>query len=136
MAQISPKIWFGDVIVDSSEASLHVGSAAVLYGLSVYTVFPIVFGVRGVSIFRLAEHIERLQKSAKLIGIEVPEICRDQARFLDMVRELIKANETSETVFARATIHVDALVPGTRARGLHTILSVFLYEASAIVPSE
>jgi branched-chain amino acid aminotransferase len=41
-----------------------------------------------------------------------------------------------ETVFARATIHVDALVPGTRSRGLSTILSVFLYEAKSIVPQD
>ena len=34
------------------------------------------------------------------------------------------------------TIHVDALVPGTKSRGLHTILSVFFYEAASIVPQD
>jgi branched-chain amino acid aminotransferase len=79
--------------------------------------------------------MERLQNSARLIGIETPEICRSEELFLGMVRELYEVNvPKDETVFARATIHVDELVPGTRSRGLHTTLSVFLYEAASIVP--
>jgi len=116
MAKIFPKIWFGDRIVDSADASLHVGSAAVLYGLSVYTVFPVIHIGSGFSIFRLGEHIERLQKSAKLIGIELPDVCTSMDRFTTIVEQLVDANSLGTTVFARATIHVDELVPGTRAK--------------------
>lgn len=42
MAYIYPKIWFGEGMVDADQATLHVASSAVLYGLSVYTVFPII----------------------------------------------------------------------------------------------
>lgn len=79
--------------------------------------------------------MERLRNSARLIGIEIPEICRDESRFVGMVGSLYTANmPKDETVFARATIHVDSLVSGTRSKGLHTTLSVFLYEAASIVP--
>ncbi len=39
-------------------------------------------------------------------------------------------------MFVRATVHVNELVPGTRSRGLSTILSMFLYEARPIVPQD
>ena len=41
MAHIYPYIYHGDRIIPSEEATLHIASSAVLYGLSVYTVFPI-----------------------------------------------------------------------------------------------
>jgi branched-chain amino acid aminotransferase len=34
------------------------------------------------------------------------------------------------------TVHVDALVSGTRSRGLHSLLSIFLYDAVPIIPQE
>lgn len=136
MAQISQKIYFGWEIVDSINAQLHVWSSAVLYGLSVYTVFPIVLWNSWFSIFRINEHIKRLQNSAKLIGINIPDECLSQNSFLEIVRNLVLENQITHTVFARASIHVDELVPGTKSKGLHTVLSIFLYEANPIVPQD
>jgi branched-chain amino acid aminotransferase len=135
MANISSHIWIADGIVPSEQAQLHVASSAVLYGLSVYTVFPIIKTPHGFYIFSLDEHLKRLQNSAKLIGIACPNICEEKSRFVHVVEELLRNNDTSwDRIFVRATIHVDELVPGTRSRGLHTILSAFLYEAKPIVP--
>ena len=136
MAYIFPKIWLWEKLDDSNEAQLHVASSAVLYGLSVYTVFPVIKTDTWFFAFRLQEHVERLQNSAKLIGIECPPLCETLERFSTVVSETIKANNPWETVFVRATIHVDELVPWTRSRGIHTVLSVFLYEAKAIVPQD
>jgi branched-chain amino acid aminotransferase len=41
MADIYPQIYHRHAIVPADQATLHVASSAVLYGLSVYTVFPI-----------------------------------------------------------------------------------------------
>ena len=78
MAKISSHIWLGNAIVPSDQAQLHIASSAVLYGLSVYTVFPITQTPHGFYVFQLDEHLRRLQNSAKLIGIECPQICQDR----------------------------------------------------------
>jgi branched-chain amino acid aminotransferase len=85
-------------------------------------------------VFRIEEHLKRLQNSAKLIGITLPKDCQSLEIFLNVVKNLINNNNLQENVFARATIHVDELVPGTRSRGLSTSLSIFLYEMKSIVP--
>ena len=135
MAAIHEKAYLGGRIVPISEAQLNIASSAVLYGLSVYTVFPICRTAKGYAAFRLHEHIERLQNSAKIIGMDAHTVA-DEKQFLTIVRDLVKANDIKGDVFARATIHVTELLPGTRSRGLKTDLSVFLYEAAPIVPQD
>jgi branched-chain amino acid aminotransferase len=136
MARIYPHILFGSEIIPSEKATLHVASSAVLYGLSVYTVFPVLYEGGKYRAFRLDEHMRRLVNSAKLIGIALPPECAHLDIFASKIGNLLERNDPQDMVFVRATIHVDALVPGTKSRGLHTILSAFLYEAQAIVPQK
>jgi branched-chain amino acid aminotransferase len=84
--------------------------------------------------FRLGEHFERLVNSARIIGMDSFEKDWDEQRFLKAVTEVIKANKIKDKAFVRATVHVDELVPGTRSRGLKTVLSIFVYEAVPILP--
>lgn len=119
-----------------TDAHLSIASSAVLYGLSVYTVFPIWKTPHGFAAFRLREHYQRLCNSARIIGMDTFEPAWDFARFESVVKEIARANSLTEGVFARVTVHVDELVPGTRARGLSTALSIFLYEAKPIVPQD
>lgn len=134
MATIYPKAFFKDAFIDTKDASLSIASAAVLYGLSVYTVFPVTKGIDGLVGFRLRDHFIRLINSARIIGIDTFESQWTYDAFLNTVQDLIRANNITGTVFVRATVHVDALVPGTRSRGLSTLLSIFIYEATPIVP--
>jgi branched-chain amino acid aminotransferase len=135
MANIYNKAFFADKIVELEKAKLSIASSAVLYGLSVYTVFPVSKNDRGeLVVFRLEEHFKRLIDSAKIIGIDDFEKHWDLEKFTRAVHQIVKANEPRENVFVRATVHVDDLVAGTRSRGLHTSLSIFLYEAVSILP--
>lgn len=139
MANLYPKAYFGDRIVPIEAASLSVASSAVLYGLSVYTVLPLVQTKKGAAAFRLRDHYDRLVNSAKVIGIDTFERDWSFDRFVSAVKEVAAANAAAvagKTAFVRATVHVDALVPGTRSRGLSTKLSVFMYEANPIVPQD
>lgn len=134
MAHVYPKIYFGNKVVEKDEAKLSVASSAVLYGLSVYTVFQVNM-VEGVPhVFRLKDHFLRLKRSAKIIGIDTFEREWDYEKFLGAITALVDANETSERVFVRASVHVDEDVPGTRSRGLHSSLCIFMYEAKPILP--
>lgn len=135
MANIYEHVWMGEKMVGLSEASLSVASSAVLYGLSVYTVFPISINKKGQLVaFRLEDHFKRLGDSARIIGIEGFEDDWSLARFTDVMKQLVDMNKPKTNVFVRATVHVDELLPGTKSRGLHTVLSVFLYDAVSIVP--
>ncbi len=122
-------------MVPVGEANLSVASSAVLYGLSVYTVLPIVRTASGFSAFRLPEHFKRLSDSAKIIGLDMPSHITFE-NFTHYLIQTVAANEPKENVFARATIHVSELVPGTRSRGLKTLLSIFLYEAMLILSAD
>lgn len=134
MARVYEKAYFGDKIVPIGDAHLSVASSAVLYGLSVYTVFQISVTKKGLAAFRLPEHYQRLVNSARIIGMDTFEPAWSYQKFEDAVRELVKINKPIEDVFVRATVHASALVPGTKSRGVATTVSMFIYEALPIVP--
>lgn len=135
MAKIYEKVFFEDGIVPLDKANVSIASSAVLYGLSVYTVFPITKTADGdLLAFRIEDHFRRLLNSAKIIGIDDFEKKWSLSKFEKAVHNLAEVNKLDETVFVRATVHVDELVPGTKSRGLHTSLSIFLYEAKPILP--
>lgn len=136
MAKLYDQAYFKDKIIPITDAKLSIASSAVLYGLSVYTVFPVSITKAGAMAFRLPDHYRRLVNSARIIGIDTFEPNWTYEKFLKIVEEVVKANKLTENVFVRATIHVDELVPGTRSRGLSTALSIFIYEATPIVPQD
>lgn len=136
MVKIWEKTSINGVITPLSDAHVSIASSAVLYGLSVYTVFPVCKTPRGFAAFRLRDHFKRLRDSARIIGINTFEQSWTEEMFIKAVRELVAANNISEDVFVRVTVHVTDLVPGTRSRDLTSMLSIFIYEARPIVPQD
>ncbi len=136
MAKIHDMVYMDGEVIPQERAVLHVASSAVLYGLSIYTVFPLIPTQRGIAAFRLRDHYDRLVHSARIIGIDTFAPAWTFERFRDGVRELAEAHSISDRVFARATVHVTECVPGTRSRGLRTSLSIFLYEANPILTQQ
>lgn len=128
------QIWLGDGIVPAESAALSVMSAAVLYGLSVYTVFPVNKTPSGMAAFRLADHYKRLEESAHIMGIDAFPGSWTYEKFEVAVKKLIEANKVQDDVLVRATVHVVETVPGTRSRGLRTEVSIFVYPAVPILP--
>ena len=134
MAQPYPHAYLSDRLLPIEQAHLSIASSAVLYGLSVYTVFPVLPTLHGLAAFRLADHYRRLVESARIIGLDTFEPAWSEERFMAAMRQLVMANDVTTAAFVRVTVHVDELVPGTRSRGLHTSLSAFVYEAAPILP--
>ena len=135
MAYVYPSAYFGTRIVPTSDATLSITSSAVLYGLSVYTVLPVTIAQDGrASAFRLSDHYRRLVNSARIIGIDTFEPVWSEARFIEAVTDIVLANDVTEDVFVRASVHVDEQLPGTRSRGMATVLSMFVYRAESILP--
>ncbi|WP_415971974.1 aminotransferase class IV [Rhodococcus sp. 077-4] len=134
MALPHSKVYFGDRLVEAQDATLGVATSAVLYGLSVYTVFPVQVDGGRRTAFRLRDHYQRLVESCKIIGIDTFASQWTFERFVQATRDVVAANAPTAEVYVRATVHVDESIPGTRVRGLHTTVSIFLYDANPIVP--
>ena len=74
------KIWFNGKIVDWKDANLHVLSHVVHYGSSVFEGIRCYNTKNGPAIFRLREHIQRLNKFRKIYRMDIPysvdDICK------------------------------------------------------------
>ena len=127
-------VFFKDAYIPFSQANLSIASSPVLYGLSVYTVFPVNKTQNGMAAFRLKDHFNRLIESCQIIGIDNFKKDWTYHKFEAVAKELIAKNNINEDVFVRATVHVDALLPGTKSRGLPVALSMFIYPSQSIMP--
>lgn len=98
-------------IVPFSDAKIHVMSPAVRYGATVFE------GIRGywnedrnqLYIFKLREHLVRLQNSMKLMRFEGTYGIEDLEKW---VLDLVRKNEIKEDLHIRPQVHVDGEVGG------------------------
>jgi branched-chain amino acid aminotransferase len=82
----TPKIWMNGDLVDWDKAQIHVLTHTLHYGSGVFEGIRAYATADGPAVFRLTEHIERLHRSAHILGMELPY----------GVEELVEA--TKETV--------------------------------------
>jgi len=87
------KIWMDGKLVDWKDAKIHVLTHALHYGSGVFEGIRCYNGARGPAVFRLREHILRMEKSAKLYFMKLPytvdELC-------SAVKDVIRANKMKE----------------------------------------
>jgi len=91
--QETAKIWMNGELVDWADAKVHVGVHGLHYGSGVFEGIRCYETPDGPAVFRLDEHLQRLDNSARLLGMELPytvEALRE-ATF-----ELIGANGLTE----------------------------------------
>jgi branched-chain amino acid aminotransferase len=70
--QETEKIWMNGELVDWADARVHVGAHGLHYGTGVFEGIRCYDTERGPAVFRLTEHLERLETSAQLIYMELP----------------------------------------------------------------
>ena len=68
----TPKIWMNGTLVDWDKAQVHVLTHTLHYGTGVFEGIRAYETADGPAVFRLTEHIERLFRSAKILGMEIP----------------------------------------------------------------
>jgi branched-chain amino acid aminotransferase len=68
----TPKIWMNGDLVAWEDARIHVLTHTLHYGTGVFEGIRAYETSQGPAVFRLTEHIERLHKSAKILGMEIP----------------------------------------------------------------
>jgi len=87
------KIWMNGELVDWADAKIHVGSHGLHYGSGVFEGIRAYETPKGSAVFRLTEHLQRLQNSAQVLNMELPYTV-DELRSATL--ELIGANGVAE----------------------------------------
>ncbi len=65
-------IWMNGEFIDWADAKVHVGAHGLHYGTGVFEGIRCYETPRGPAIFRLKEHLQRLENSARLLYMELP----------------------------------------------------------------
>jgi branched-chain amino acid aminotransferase len=83
------KIWWNGGLVDWDKAQVHVLAHALHYASSVFEGIRAYATPKGSAVFCLAEHVERLCQSCRIVRLPLPF---PAARLADAVRETVRAN--------------------------------------------
>jgi branched-chain amino acid aminotransferase len=84
------KIWMDGQLVDWDDAQVHVLTHALHYGSGVFEGIRCYETPKGPAVFRLTEHMERLERSAKMLRME-PTYSVEQ--MVDATKQLIAVNK-------------------------------------------
>ena len=66
------KIWMNGELVDWADAKVHVGTHGLHYGSGVFEGIRCYETPKGPAVFRLTDHLKRLEDSAQLLDMELP----------------------------------------------------------------
>ncbi len=110
MLEASKKIWMDGKLVDWADASVHVLTHSLHYGLSAFEGIRCYQGKGGSAIFRLQEHVDRLFESAHITQLEIPY---DRKQVADAIVETVRVNKL-EACYIRPIAYI-----GYGAMGLY-----------------
>jgi branched-chain amino acid aminotransferase len=84
----TPKIWMNGELVDWENANVHILTHTLHYGMGVFEGIRAYETADGPGIFRLTDHIQRLFRSAQILGMELPYTV-DQ--IIDATKETVRS---------------------------------------------
>ena len=91
--QQTEKIWMNGELVDWADATIHVGTHGLHYGTGVFEGIRCYETEKGPAVFRLDDHLRRLENSARLLSMPLPFTIDE---FRAACLELIQANGLPE----------------------------------------
>ena len=112
----SKKIWMDGDMVDWDEARVHVLSHTLHYGTGAFEGIRAYKTSSGPAIFRLREHMVRLQRSSKILMMDLKygleELC-------EVAVDVVRVNELNEGCYIRPIVYLglrrDGRQPDARA---------------------
>ncbi len=110
MLQPSEKIWMDGAFVDWADASVHVLTHSLHYGLAAFEGIRCYQGQKGSTIFRLPDHVDRLFESAHIAMMKIPY---DKKQVTDAIVETVRVNRL-EACYIRPLLYI-----GYGAMGLY-----------------
>ena len=97
------KIWMDGELVDWADATVHVLTHTMHYGSGVFEGIRAYPTDRGVAVFRLRDHIERLFTSAQVFMIDVPFTVDE---LVEATRDLVRVNGLDEGCYIRPLVYL------------------------------
>ena len=127
MADRDGKIWKDGQLVDWRDATLHVLTHSLHYGMAVFEGVRAYKTPEGTAIFRLKEHTQRLFNSAKIFQMVIPY---DMETIMAAQREVVRANHL-ESCYLRPLVWIGSEKMGVSARGntIHTSIAAWPWGA-------
>ena len=113
MADRDGKIWKDGQMVDWRDATLHMLTHSLHYGMAVFEGVRAYNTTHGTAIFRLKEHTQRLFNSAKIFQMKVPF---DMDTIMNAQLEVVRANKL-ESCYLRPLVWIGSEKMGVSARG-------------------
>ena len=112
------RIWIDGQLVPWADATVHILSHSMQRGSLIFDYMSVhdVAGPRGACVFRMAEHLERFERSCELIGLEVG---MDRAQLSAAICETVRANPGARAVKINAyvpSIEIDVVPVDMRMR--------------------
>ncbi|MDO9218705.1 MAG: branched-chain amino acid transaminase, partial [Lacisediminimonas sp.] len=127
MADRDGKIWKDGALIDWRDATIHVLTHSLHYGMAVFEGVRAYKTAEGTAIFRLKEHTQRLFNSAKIFQMAVPY---DMETILAAQIAVVKANQL-ESCYLRPLIWVGSEKMGVAAKGntIHVAIAAWPWGA-------
>ena len=127
MADRDGKIWKDGHMVDWRDATLHVLTHSLHYGMAVFEGIRAYNTPSGTVIFRLREHTQRLLNSAKIFQIKVPF---DIDTLMSAQKDVVRANKL-ESCYLRPLVWIGSEKMGVLARGntIHVAIAAWPWGA-------
>ncbi len=119
-----PYAYFNGDFVPLSEAKVSIMTHALNYGTGCFE------GIRGnwnaaekqLYIFRIREHYERLERSCKILKIQLPHSVDEMCR---ITTELVRRNGYQEDMYIRPLAYKGQAVVGVKLHGVEDAFSIF-----------
>ena len=127
MADRDGKIWKDGHMVDWRDATLHMLTHSLHYGMAVFEGVRAYNTANGTAIFRLKEHTQRLFNSAKIFQMKVPF---DMDTIMNAQLEVVRANKL-ESCYLRPLVWIGSEKMGVSARGntIHVAIAAWPWGA-------
>ena len=127
MADRDGKIWKDGQLVDWRDATLHMLTHSLHYGMAVFEGIRAYNTVNGTAIFRLQEHTQRLYNSAKIFQMNIPF---DMETLIEAQKEVVRANKL-ESCYLRPLVWIGSEKMGVSARGntIHVAIAAWPWGA-------
>ena len=127
MADRDGVIWYDGKLVPWREATTHVLTHTLHYGMGVFEGVRAYKTAKGAAIFRLQAHTDRLFRSAHILGMKIPY---DKNAINEATRAAVRENKL-ESAYIRQMCFYGSEAMGLRAEGLkvHVIVAAWSWGA-------
>jgi branched-chain amino acid aminotransferase len=127
MADRDGVIWYDGKMVPWRDATTHVLTHTLHYGMGVFEGVRAYKTEKGTAIFRLSEHTERLLRSAHILGMKIPY---DKATLVEAQKAAVRENKL-EAGYMRPMAFYGAEAMGIAAKTLsvHVIVAAWTWGA-------